>query len=105
MGFLSIFSRARAAVQTLPSGTMTVDRHASILASTISSGFSDELLQAVAAQIVGFFKSAAAAQVPLGEIRLYFPSLNITARELRGGAVIFFSPKHSYNVSSQQEIV
>jgi hypothetical protein len=31
--------------------------------------------------------------MPLAEINLYFASLRITARELRGGAIIFLFPQ------------
>jgi hypothetical protein len=103
MGLLNIFSKARATVHVLPSGSMTLDRNASILASTISSSFPDETLQQIGTLVLGIFKSAAAAQAPLTELKLHFPSLLITARELRGGAVVFFSPKHLFNVPPQQE--
>lgn len=103
MGILSIFSKPRASVQLLPIGSMTLDRNANILATTVSSSFPQELLTQIGAQILSLFKSAAAAQVPLAEVHLHFPSLHITARELRGGAVVFLSPKHSFTVSPQQE--
>jgi len=35
--------------------------------------------------------------MPLSELTLQFGSLQITARELRGGAIIFLTPKHSFN--------
>lgn len=103
MGLLNLFSRARATVHMLPSGSMTLDRNAAIVATTISSSFPAEQLEQIGALVLRLFKSASAAQVPLSELRLHFPSLLITARELRGGAVVFFSPKHLFNVSPQQE--
>ena len=39
------------------------------------------------------FREARAAQMPLAEVSLHFGSLRITARELRGGAIIFLFPQ------------
>lgn len=99
MGFLNLFSKPQATIQLLPSGSMTVDRNAKILASTVSSSFDQPLLEQIGAQVIAFFRSAEASQIPLTEINLHFASLQISARELRGGAVIFLTPKHAFNVS------
>jgi hypothetical protein len=40
------------------------------------------------------------AQMPLAEISIHFASLNITARELRGGAVIFLLPQTAFSPPS-----
>ncbi len=101
MGLLNIFSRPRASIQSLPSGSMTLDRDANIIASTVSSSFSEELLRDIGTRIVGLFKSSAAAQMPISELKMHFANLQITARELRGGAVIFLSPKQPFEVSPQ----
>lgn len=82
---------------------MTLDRNGTILASTVSSSFAPEMLQEIGAQVVALFKTAAAAQIPVTELRLQFASLHITARELRGGAVLFLSPKHPFEISPQLE--
>src|SRR5205807_1261015 len=55
MGFLSLFSKASPAVQVLPSGTVTVDRNNRILASTVSSACSSEMLQEIGDQILTLF--------------------------------------------------
>lgn len=93
MGFLNFFSKAGAAVQRLPSGTLTVDRAGNIVASTVASSYPAALLSAIARDVLTLFAEARAAQVPLTEFNLHFASLQITARELRGGAMIFLSPK------------
>ena len=105
MGLLNLFSKGTPEVQLLPSGSMTVDRNGEILASTVSSSTSPELLQEIGLHVLALFKSAAATQVPLSRLTLQFASLQITARELRGGAIIFLSPKHSYNVLPQTDKV
>lgn len=97
MGFLSLFSKASPGVQVLPSGTLTVDRNNEILASTVSSACSQEVLQEIGDQVLGLFRQARKAQLPLSELTLNFSSLKVTARELRGGAIIFLAPKHTFN--------
>jgi hypothetical protein len=93
MGFLKLFSKSRAAVQRLPSGSLTVDRHGRVLACTVSSNYSNELLREVADEVLRLFNEARTAQLPLSEFQLHFASLQVTAREMRGGAIIFLSPK------------
>jgi len=39
------------------------------------------------------FRDAQAAQLPLAELVVNYGSLKLTARELRGGAIVFLSPK------------
>ena len=97
MGFLSLFSKPNPGVQVLPSGTLTVDRNNHILATTVSSSCSTDLLQEIGDQVLTLFRQARKAQLPLSELTLHFASLKITARELRGGAIIFLAPKHSFN--------
>jgi hypothetical protein len=93
MGFLKKLFGGLAAVQQLPSGTITVDRDGQIIASTVSSGYPKKLLQTVAHDILELLREARAAQMPLAEVSLQFGSLRITARELRGGAIIFLLPQ------------
>ena len=101
MGFLSLFSKSSPAVQVLPSGTLTVDRNNKILATTVSSACSQEILQQIGDQVLTLFRQARKSQLSLSELTIHFASLKITARELRGGAIIFLAPKHSFNALSQ----
>ena len=93
MGFLKRFFRGRAGVQQLPAGTVTVDRQGHIVTSTVSSTYPPALLHDIGADVLALFREARAAQMPLAEISLQFGSLHITARELRGGAIIFLLPQ------------
>jgi hypothetical protein len=93
MGFLKKIFGGPAAVQQLPTGTVTVNRQGQIVTSTVTSAVSDSVLQGIARDVLELFREARAAQMPLAEISLHFGSLRITARELRGGAVIFVFPQ------------
>ncbi len=97
MGFITnIFNRwfrHSPTVRELPSGSVTVDNEGSIVTSTVSSSFPQSTLRQVGRDVVALFREARAAQMPLAEVSFQFGSLLITARELRGGAVIFLFPQ------------
>ncbi len=93
MGFLKKLFGGLAAVQQLPTGTITVDRQGNIVTSTVSSAFSKRLLKDIAHDVMELINEARLAQMPLAEVSLSFGSLRITARELRGGAIIFLLPQ------------
>jgi hypothetical protein len=99
MGILKLFSKPAPGVQRLPYGSLTVDREAHIVATTISSSFSPDLLQEIARQVLRLFREARKAQMPLAELKLHFASLQLTAREMRGGALIHLKPKDSFNTT------
>ena len=93
MGFLKKLFGGLAAVQQLPAGTITVDRQGRIVTSTVSSAYPKPLLNEIARDVTELLREARAAQMPLAEVSLHFGSLHITARELRGGAIIFLLPQ------------
>ena len=100
MGFLKLFSKTGPAVQRLPSGSMTVDREGNVVATTVSSAYPPLLLREIAREVLDLFREARAAQIPLTEFNLHFATLRITAREMRGGAIVFLSPKIPFKTSS-----
>jgi hypothetical protein len=93
MGLLSLFARSAPTLVRLPSGSFTVDREGCVLMGTLPSSFPVSLVKDIARKVLGAFGEAADAQLPLAELVINYPSLKITARELRGGAVIFLSPR------------
>jgi len=93
MGFLKRLFKSRPLVQQLPLGSMTVSRDGELITTTISSAYPRALLQEIAQEVVTLFREARDAQMPLAELNLHFASLRITARELRGGAIIFLFPQ------------
>jgi len=100
MGILNKIFGAQASVQQLPAGTVTVDRQGEIITSTVSSTFPVPLVQAIAKDMLELFREARAGQMPLAEVSLHFSSLRITARELRGGAIVFMFPQTASSQSS-----
>jgi hypothetical protein len=101
MGLLDLFSKSAPTLLRLPSGSFTVDRNGGIITRTLPSSFPAELLQEVAGQVLSAFRDAAASQLPLSEIIIHFSSLKITARELRGGAIVFLAPKTAPGPANQ----
>lgn len=93
MGILKKLFGSKASIQQLPAGTVTVDRNGQIITSTVSSTFPQPLLQDIGRDVLDLFREARLGQIPLAEVSLHFGSLRITARELRGGAIIFLFPK------------
>jgi cation transporter-like permease len=102
MGFLNLFSKPEVTLVRLPSGSFTVDRFGEVLASTLPSNFPEELMQAIAGTVLASFRAAGEAQLVLAELHVTYPSLRITARELRGGAIMFLSPQTPYGPTLKQ---
>lgn len=97
MGLLNLFSKPSTLIQ-LPRGSFTVDKDGRVLASTLPRAFPEEFAEEIALQVLGAFRSAQKAQITLSEIIVQYTNLKVTARELRGGAIIFLVPK---NLSGQ----
>jgi hypothetical protein len=98
MGLLNLFSKARPTLQRLPNGSLTVDREGNIVTSTVSSTYPEEMLHVIADEVLRMFQEARKAHLPLTEFRIHFASLHVTAREARGGAIIFLAPALSPSI-------
>jgi hypothetical protein len=101
MGLLTLFSKPSSALVRLPTGSFTVDREGAVVASTLPSSFPLALVNDIAEQVLAAFRDADVAQLPLSELTINYPTLKIRAREMRGGAIIFLSPKTAYAPSKQ----
>ena len=99
MAFLKLFSKSSSKMLSLPSGSFTVDRDGRVLISTLPNSFPRKVIDEVGQDVLKTFRAAQQAQVPLSELVINFSSLKLTARELRGGAIIFLSPQ---TLSTQQ---
>ena len=92
MGLLSLFARPAGQLQPLPRGSFTVDSDGRILASTLSNSVAPTLIRDVTEEVLAAFRAAQESKIPLTEIVIRYSSLKLTARELRGGAIIFLTP-------------
>ncbi len=102
MGLLKLFSSKPApTLLRLPSGSFTVDRDGRVLTATLPSSFPKELVLKIGRRVRAAFGEAAAAQLPLSELVIHYPSFKISARELRGGAIIYLAPKIPVSPMSQ----
>ena len=70
-----------------------MDRDGRLLTSTLPSSFPAHLVKDIAREVRTTFSEAAAAQLPLAEFVINYPSLKISARELRGGAIVYLTPR------------
>jgi hypothetical protein len=99
MGFLSRFTTKPAAVEEptqisrISSGSFTIDAKGNVVASTLPGTFPAEHVNAISHAVLSTFQNALKAHVPLSEIIINYGALKISARELRGGAIIFLAPK------------
>ena len=94
MGILKPFSRAAKPLrpERLPSGCSTLHRGGELVASTLPSSFNRTAMLEIGKVVVAAFQNAQAANLPLTDLHLKFSGLVITAREMRGGALIFLQP-------------
>ena len=92
MGFLSKRSSS-ADLHRLPSGTFTIDPQGNVVSSTVPGWFPESQVRDIGQQVLAVLKGAAAARLRCSEMRIHYAAFKITAKEMRGGAIIFLSPK------------
>jgi hypothetical protein len=97
MGILNLFQRPSPSLLQLPRGSFTVDCEGKILTSTLPSLFPKTLVKAIAQTVWNTFRNAREAHLCLAQLDISYPSLKITARELRGGAVVFLVPQTPFS--------
>lgn len=96
MDFLKSFFRDKATEPLpLPSGTFTIDRNGRIVTSTLQASFPEKQALEIGRSVLDTFRNAQAAEVVLTEITVHYASLKLTARELRGGAIVFLAPREA----------
>jgi hypothetical protein len=77
----------------LPTGTFTVDAQGQVVSSTVPQSVPAELVQEIGEAVVSVFQGARKANVAFSEMVAQYATFKITAREMRGGAIIFLSAK------------
>jgi hypothetical protein len=94
MGLLTnIFKGTPQEPKRLPSGSFTLDAKGHLVSSTVPQWFPEAELHHIGQTVVAIFDDAKQAQLLLSELIVHYGALKITARELRGGAIIFLAPK------------
>jgi hypothetical protein len=86
-------------LKPLPSGTFTVDAEGGVISSTVPQSVPALLLGEIGRTVVSVFRGAREARAGFGELVVQYSAFKITAREMRGGAIIFLSPKTPQLVS------
>lgn len=93
MGILNMFAKPASMLMPLPRGSFTVDKDGRVLASTLPQSFPEEFAEQIGVEVLGTFRSAQTARISLHELIVRYSNLKLTARELRGGAIIFLVPQ------------
>jgi hypothetical protein len=94
MGLLSLFPRPTTLnLLRLPNGSFTVNAGGQVLTSTLPHTFPEAWTEEIGKQVVATFRAAEEAQVPLRELVVDYSGLKLTARSMRGGAIVFLAPQ------------
>jgi hypothetical protein len=93
MGLLTtLFHRRKSEIKRLPAGTFTIDSHGRVVSSTLPHSLSAGHVREIGQHILAIFHGARNAQLPLYELVVNYGMFKITAREMRGGAIVFLAP-------------
>ena len=79
--------------QRLPTGTFTVDAQGHVVSSTVPQAVPPEVVQEIGEAVVSVSQGARKANVAFSEMTAQYATFKITAREMRGGAIIFLTTK------------
>ena len=94
MGILKPFTRSKRPLrpERLPSGAFTLHRGGEIVGSTLPSSFPLIAVTEIGRVVLEAFARAHETNLLLSDLYINYSGLTITARELRGGALIFLNP-------------
>jgi hypothetical protein len=94
MGLLTHFRKeAPCHLTRLPSGSFTVDGEGRVVTYTLPQSFPPGYMHEIGRQVLAYFRNAHQARVCVTELIVHYPSLKLSARELRGGAIVFLTPQ------------
>lgn len=94
MGFLNLFKNENADLTPrLPSGSFTMDRTGRIVISTVPHSFPEAHVREIGQLVLALFRSAQEQRLPLTELLIQYAGLKLSARDLRGGAIVFLAPR------------
>ena len=92
MDILTTPGAGKSGLRRLPSGAFTVDAQGNLVSSTVPQWFPEALVLQIGWHVLAVFKGAAAVRLPFSTLRVRYAAFDITAREMRGGAIVFLSP-------------
>lgn len=95
MGILKPFQRTAIAAVTdrLPTGCFAVHRGGEIVTSTLPSWFPQKSILEIARVVINAIKAAEETGLAVTELHINYAGLEITGRDLRGGALVFLRPR------------
>jgi len=97
MGLLSFFTKGGASSPppvVLPTGSFTVDRSGRVVSSTLTASFPTALALEIGKATLAAFSAAKEAQINFSELTATYAGFKITAREVKGGILIFLAPRN-----------
>jgi hypothetical protein len=78
-------------VRQLPTGSFSADSNGRIISTTIGQTYPRQHLENIAAVVLYTFRSAESVDLPLTEFSAVYGAFKISAREMKGGAIVFLS--------------
>ena len=76
----------------LPSGTFTMDSKGTVVSSTLPTAFPQAHLKEIGRCVMESFRAAKQSRIKINEIHIHYSTLKITAKEMKGSAVVFVTP-------------
>ena len=96
MGFLNFIPFLKRNSDTdlirLPSGTFTMDAKGVIVSSTLPTSFPIAHVREIGRCVMDSFRTAKQSRIRIQEIHIHYSTLKVTAKEMRGSAVVFVMP-------------
>lgn len=77
----------------LPAGSFTLDANGVIVSSTLPQSFPAAKIKEIGRCVLHTFQNARKARMPITEIHVHFSTLKVTAKEMKGSAVVFITPQ------------
>jgi hypothetical protein len=101
MGFLTKFNKEpKPELKRLPSGTFTIDADCRVVSSTVPCWVPDGQVRDIGQQVLAIFEGARHANLQFSELVVQYSAFKITARTMRGGAIIFLTPRALQSVAA-----
>ena len=70
-----------------------MDATGTVVSSTLPQSFPASRIREIGRCVLHSLRAARRAQTPVTELHVHYSTLKITAREMKGGAVVFIMPQ------------